>query len=72
MPQTIEKVIDLSAAIEQSNTAATKNTAQRTKDSAISEQTVTDENAQLSAVVEYVVKLNDPLRTAVGARRKNR
>ena len=49
--------MDLSAAIEHLNRAATESTAQRTKDSAINDQTVQDANAELSAVVEYVEKV---------------
>ena len=48
-----------SATTEQLNTAVTENSAQRTKDRAINEQTLTDTNGELSSVVEYVTKLND-------------
>ena len=50
-------MMDLSAAIDQLYTAATESTAQRTKDSATSDQTVHDAIAELSAVVEYVAKV---------------
>ena len=40
VPQTIEKLMDLTAAIEQLNTAVTEDTAQQTKDSVIKLQSV--------------------------------
>jgi flagellar biosynthesis chaperone FliJ len=54
-----QEVMDLSAAIEQLNTAVTEGTAQRTKDSAINAQTVADAKAAEEAVEQALAILQE-------------